>query len=529
MAKIICKKCGEEVEEEETIEVYMKGENGQYEKVKVCKHCRENSFSICEDCGEYFPKEDMIETTNGLVCKNCFEENYQKCEDCGEYYRTEDMRHVSRYGYICEDCFDDNWTICNRCGNYIRSEDTFYYDDEPYCEDCYDYNYMCDDEDNEDGRILSYHGNRGDWTSYRTAEEENKNNLRYIGFELEIEHKDDTYRNQRKAIDKIQENINCYLEHDGSLNDGGFEIVSQPQTYNYIMQNFSKYKDTFDTLIKLDYISHNSSNCGLHFHVTAPDDEIREDVVSRLWLIIENFKDEFEKVSRRRGNFEWCHFLSNTSDARSDMLEGIYKMKKVYKNGQRYLVINNSNSNTLEIRLFRGTLRAETFFADLQLVNNLFNLAYDLSVDIQDITWAKLTEGEYIQAYCEEHKIYTNKVIKDNTIELITLENKAKRLVRNIYNEYAKYIKANNIDTKLKKINAKYVSIFKDTLYNYTNALNLLVSLDYYISENTINWYSIYDILDDLRRLSRNNNWNVDNIKINSKTYKIKDYVRQLQ
>lgn len=523
---MICKCCGKEVEEEKLVKVFMKNENGVYTVETVCEECLEKHFDKCEFCGEYHPREIMTETADGLVCEICLDSIYKKCEDCGEYYRANDMRYVAGYGYICEDCFNDNWYICNRCGEYIRNNETYFYDNEPYCEDCYDY--VCDNEDYEDERILSYHGNRGDWTSYRTAEEENKNNLRYIGFELEIEHEDDTYRNQRKAIDKIQENINCYLEHDGSLNDGGFEIVSQPQTYNYIMQNFNKYKDTFDTLIKLGYISHNSRNCGLHFHVTAPKDK-REDIVSRLWLILENYKDEFEKVSRRRGNFEWCHFLSNTSDARNDMLEGIYKMKKVYKNGQRYLVINNSNSNTLEIRLFRGTLRAETFFADLQLVNNLFNLAYDLSIDIQDITWAKLTEGEYIQAYCEEHKIYTDKVIKDNTIELITLENKAKRLSKNIYNEYARYIKSSKINTKLEKINMKYVSIFKNELYEYTNALNLLANLDYYINNDNINWYNIFDILDDLKRLSRNKNWNVDNIKIDSKTYKIKDYVRQLQ
>ena len=527
MAKIICKKCGEEVEEEETIEVYMKGENGQYEKVKVCKHCCENSFSQCEDCKEYFETEDMILTANGLVCENCLEENYAQCEECGEYYRTDDMRYVDNCGgYVCEDCFSENWYICDRCGEYIRGSDTYFYDDEPYCEVCY--NYVCDEDDE---RILGYHGNRGDWTSYKTEDERGIDNdkLRFIGFELEVEHKEDSHGNQRKAIDKIQENINCYLEHDGSLNDGGFEIVSQPQTYNYIMQQFGKYKETFDRLIELGYISHNSSHCGLHFHVTAPKSDIRNDVVSRLWLIIENFKDEFEKISRRSGNFEWCHFLSNTSDATDDMLEGIYKMKKVYKNGQRYLVINNENTKTLEIRLFRGTLRAETFFADLQLVNNLFNLAYDLNIKLKDITWAKLTEGEYIQAYCEQHKIYSKKRIKDNSMTFVTLENKAKRFTRQIYNEYAKYFKSKEFSYyKMKKFDNKNMNLFRDSIYQYISNASDLSSLDYELNKNTMDWSNILDHINSLRQRATAYDFKVDINKIDSLTYVIKDCVNQL-
>jgi hypothetical protein len=66
----------------------------------------------------------------------------------------------------------------------------------------------------------------------------------------------------------------------------------------------------------------------------------------------------------------------------------------------RYVALNFRNSETIEFRLFRGTLNIETFYATLQFVWNLCNLAANLTIpealdiNIQDIlsykSWPEL-------------------------------------------------------------------------------------------------------------------------------------------
>ena len=85
----------------------------------------------------------------------------------------------------------------------------------------------------------------------------------------------------------------------------------------------------------------------------------------------------------------------------------------------RYTAVNLTNSDTVEIRMFRGTLKLNTLKATLQMVNHLVEVAVAMSdTAVQELSWFDflddVTEPELIQ-YLKERRLYVNEPV--NTSE----------------------------------------------------------------------------------------------------------------
>ena len=83
-------------------------------------------------------------------------------------------------------------------------------------------------------------------------------------------------------------------------------------------------------------------------------------------------------------------------------------------NNGRYAAVNLMNWATIEFRLFRGTLKYNTFIAALELVNAICDLASNLTEDeIQKTSWCEfvetITAPELIQ-YLKERRLYINEI-----------------------------------------------------------------------------------------------------------------------
>ena len=82
---------------------------------------------------------------------------------------------------------------------------------------------------------------------------------------------------------------------------------------------------------------------------------------------------------------------------------------KWYKSDGRYKAINLQNDNTIEFRLFRGTLKLNTFIASLQFV--VVITRFVKSVKLNDIFAAKwsdvfgCTEYEELNQYLKERNL----------------------------------------------------------------------------------------------------------------------------
>ena len=84
----------------------------------------------------------------------------------------------------------------------------------------------------------------------------------------------------------------------------------------------------------------------------------------------------------------------------------------------RYVAVNLNNYHTIEFRLFRGTLKYNTFIATLQMVNKICDVALSMSEEeIDNLSWSEFVssveEKELIQ-YLKERRLYVNDAVTES-------------------------------------------------------------------------------------------------------------------
>lgn len=394
----------------------------------LCQECVENNSEImfCEDCEEWHYSDNMyyINGIDDYVCEGCINNgNYFQCHDCGEYYSTDNA--TSCYNgdfWVCDRC-RDNYTYVECCDTYIDS-DYAYYNEQDDC-------YCCEEHYHEDSDIYDYHG-FSDWEKQTL---ENENPPFCIGFELEVENTHHNYDNNDLArFAKNTYPVIC--SRDGSIDDG-FEIVSHPLSYNYIVENQNKLKYMLEELSNRGCESHNPGTCGLHFHVTHPHND---DIINRIILIMETYKQELIAFSRRTTEQieNWCKFLSDVTHEGD--CKSLYFIKKNKETSTRYMALNLTNYNTIEFRIFRGTLKFDIFMATVELVNNIVTLCSNLEIPVEEITWDRLTETQYAHTYCDMKNIRTTIIPRSNDEEYLQMEKKQ--------NEFREKV-CDTLDTKI--------------------------------------------------------------------------------
>ena len=92
-------------------------------------------------------------------------------------------------------------------------------------------------------------------------------------------------------------------------------------------------------------------------------------------------------------------------------------LDKAKSDYNRYVAVNLCNSQTIEFRLFRGTLKLNTILATLQLVNRICEVAmHSVDSELHALAWsefvAHITEPELIQ-YLKERRLYVNEPITE--------------------------------------------------------------------------------------------------------------------
>ena len=408
---------------------------------------------ICNICENSTNEENLIDIGGEeLVCQDCFSDNYVYCDNCGDIIER-DSAIYNDYGTpFCEECYYNRYTHCANCENEIEFDNANYDDNDDcyYCDDCY-----ADLQNDDENIIKGYHCRDLD-ISFKSVENDNLN--WFLGFELEVENKEEEIENYEMAnsIRKNHRELGICFERDGSLSSG-FEIISQPMTYNYIKAHKNEFSDILESLRNNGFASHDTTTCGLHIHIskTAFGDtkEKQDKNISKLLLFVETFKEEIKTFSRRT-RYNYCKF---ESDLDNYIVSGVdkkyFKSTKVLKeinsrSGERYQVINNLNTNTLEIRVFKGTLKFETFMATIEFVYNLVKCITEK--ETRKISFNKVinyTETEYLKSYCDSKYIYNSAYLNDETSSI-------EKEVSKKLEKYNNNIKAYNIkvDETLKDI-----------------------------------------------------------------------------
>lgn len=353
----------------------------------------------CGVCHSLHPMEALSCFDDTLICPDCMEDTTAVCGRCGERIWLEDDQGNEDSGHLCQSCYDRYYGTCERCGRILPEEDLYLEEgDENLCYDCHR-------QHRSRYAIQDF--------SYRPTPTFYGDGKLFMGVELEIDEGGESDNQARKLLEIVNTDTErIYCKHDGSLNDG-FEIVSHPMTLAYHTEKMP-WKAVMDKARQMDYRSHQARTAGLHIHVnrSALGDNVveQEEVIGRILYFVEKHWDELRAASRRTANqlSQWCNRIGYRSQPK-DLLD---TAKKNYKSF-RYVAVNLCNEDTVEFRLFRGTLRYNTFIATLQLVQRICDVAICLSdEEVQNMSWSTFVAGcghypELVQ-YLRERRLYIN-------------------------------------------------------------------------------------------------------------------------
>ena len=353
----------------------------------------------CAICHEPYPADQLIEFEDELYCSSCLGIETVVCSRCGRRVWNNDNAGTDEFP-LCERCYEDHYVNCTSCGRLIRADDAYYDDfddDSPYCRECH--------AQHDDSSIHNYY--------YKPVPVFYGTGNRFFGVELEVDGAGEYDENAECTV--YTANINgrehIYCKHDGSLEEG-FEIVTHPMTLEYHM-NKMPWERLLTKVKAMGYTSHQAQTCGLHIHVNrislGDTDNNRDACIARILYIFEKFWDELLKFSRRtpRQLERWAARYGY-KESPKDILD---HAKKGTCSG-RYTCVNLENHDTIEFRMFRGTLKLNTLIATLQLVNRVCDVALSLSDDdVKAMSWTTFvsgcTEPELVQ-YLKERRLYIN-------------------------------------------------------------------------------------------------------------------------
>ena len=365
----------------------------EYEDGTYCESCWNELFVACGHCGETTTQNSDRHTRRGYYCEACWDEYFVECNGCNDYFLIEgETRTDSNGDTYCEDCYYDRFSCCEGCGEEVCNDEVYHANDDCWCENCYQDRFETCNECNNVFRRDNMRWNEADeiyvceecygterlihdYSFFPTPDFKKMpwENTLFMGVELEIEpenNKDTTI-----IVEKLNEYLKkeriasrFYFKHDGSIK--GFELVSHPFTLQYAHKKL-KFNKILKWLIESKCSSEESGRCGIHIHMNKSF--FKELEIAKLRIFFSKNKEKLRLFSERKGIGEnYCNYET-------------FELRKFLRNrGQdgRYWAFNlNTNKNTVELRLFRGTLSGRRFMAILQFADAIAHFVKAVGVN----------------------------------------------------------------------------------------------------------------------------------------------------
>lgn len=302
------------------------------------------------------------------------------CSECGAMF----PRRTLNGTLVCDDCYANRFTQCNRCGRTVTRSESI----NGYCERCALHHW-----------ITGYHRDTPPLDFFGDT---HNDTVPYLGVELEVAYggESDETVSQILPLINSRERLFMYCSHDGSL-EQGFENITQPATLEYHKSIEDKYKAVFHKLRELDYLSHDTPCCGMHVHFNRNfyPSEREESCLGRLCFMFEHFWKELLLFSRRvNKKMRYCRRINMS------VRDFIRRSNRSENHDWHYYALNLANEDTVEFRIFRGTLNINTFIATLELVNNMVVFSRDKSnEEIQHMQFEELLTTDRLREYW--HKV----------------------------------------------------------------------------------------------------------------------------
>ena len=296
------------------------------------------------------------------------------CDHCDQPYLGRHMQRVARRDseYVCRDCrSDDNvWIYSTYYAGWLRRDgsgtgrlangDVVVIDES---DESFFWNNLEEEFHHvERGRqavICPYHSSKeffvpqpDDWSR--------GHNGRLFGVELEVEvanggRPEDVARGINAVV-----NVNgrkgspIFFERDGSLTSG-FELITQPMSLPVQREFWTRALTAPDVWRSVR--SHRTSTCGLHVHVSR--EGLTNLTIARAVTFIHDPRnDAFVQALARRYNTGFCKYVEKD-------------LSTAHTSHDRYEALNITGRETIEFRLFRGSLKSDAVVAALEFSHAL--------------------------------------------------------------------------------------------------------------------------------------------------------------
>ena len=408
--------------------------------IEELKHFKHHEIK-CSCCDKQITTEGIVMQDDTILCKECLDkkldEEIRKCECCDEYVYLNDSTHIYNLDKIvCNECYDEAYKECRCCGDIHHIDDMMWSEDyeDWYCEGCYPSGSSFDELYNN-----------------MVATKPNK---RYFGMELEVENFGNYDYDISEQINNILgTDVLLEIKEDGSLDSGGFEIVFQPLSEEYI--NSDVFRDKLTRLRQLlqdNNFYEEAPHGGIHIHTTRLGGED----VADLYTLARFFEPELTKINARF-NDSWCKIQGYTTDygKNKDLNDEI-------QGNTRYQWWNTTNSRTIECRAFNSTLNVDTILSAYNFVINAFKYKCDKKVN--NVSWDMLMgKGAHITKTTKVYSVDTLRFIK----QMYKSKNGKVRAIKHIMSLIEKEVRF-----QLDIVNYDRVATLSNELKNFNDIIN---------------------------------------------------------
>lgn len=308
-------------------------------------------------------------------------------------------------------------TYCQSCGDdlvYVEGADAHYHPDDVYYWES-DGEYHLEEEESEGGSaesLMSYDADvTAHTTPYRGPVPTPYNDL-VMGIELEMVAPSDPDNYVEGIRDNLGSNY-VICKSDGSLPCNGLELVTAPRPLQRHIDAFSNWTPPSG------FTAWKSGKCGMHVHI---DSRSFTPLSLGKFVMLINRAENVEFIKSIAGRHphvdSWAAEYSAAED--QDLLDTPAKASKG-GHGDRYRMVNltslsrneqhrlhvdmdgccNHAFSTVELRIFRATLKRERLLAQIEFAHAAVRFCRDAS-------WASLDGVAFKKWLAKQGKTYTN-------------------------------------------------------------------------------------------------------------------------
>lgn len=263
------------------------------------------------------------------------------CHTCNETCLSDDMYESPDGDSICRCCYEHNVSSCENCGCECWSDDMHYDEDscESLCTECHE---------TRSSRLIQPYSNK----EANHLRSESRDTTLY-GVELEVEDRSGDPERSAEWVRQYLDERYCVLKSDGSLGEGGFEIVTRPDSVEVHQRMWEKAFTANPTTMMSSW---SNGRCGMHVHVSKRG--LSQLQLGKMLVFLNNPSNEslVTQIAGRRSE-RWCKIHAK-------------KVSDVLHRDERYVALN-IGTRTAEFRIFKGTLSRSGFFKNLEFCKAL--------------------------------------------------------------------------------------------------------------------------------------------------------------